>query len=126
MSTGSSNDNPTPSSAKKVDESWKDAVRKESSETSLDDQSTSPEQASFLQFVSTLAMQVLVFLGELVLQDGAAPRTDLPQARYLIDVIKLLEDKTKGNLSAEEAEALKNIVYELQLKYVEKSESRIL
>lgn len=70
-------------------------------------------------------MQALVFLGELSLQEGAPVKTDLPQAKYLIDIIRLLEEKTTGNLTAEESEALKGMLYELHLKYVEKSESRL-
>ncbi len=112
--------------SKKVDESWKDNVQKENNAIPANDTHPEVEIPAFLQFVSTLAMQALVFLGELTLQEGAAARTDLPQAKYLIDVIKLLEDKTKGNLTEEEASALKGILYELQLKYVEKSESRLI
>ncbi len=104
--------------SKKVDESWKDNVQKENTSLPADDAHPEVEIPAFLQFVSTLAMQALVFLGELTLQEGSPARTDLPQAKYLIDIIKLLEDKTKGNLTEEEASALKGILYELQLKYV--------
>ncbi len=111
--------------SKKVDESWKDNVQKENDAIPAADAQPEVEIPAFLQFVSTLAMQALVFLGELTLQEGAPARTDLPQAKYMIDVIKLLEDKTKGNLTEDEAQALKSILYELQIKFVEKSESRL-
>ena len=45
---------------------------------------------------------------------------NLPQARYIIDTITLLKEKTKGNLTADEVNALDNILYELQSKFVSK------
>ena len=47
---------------------------------------------------------------------------NLPQARYLIDVIQLLSDKTRGNLSPEEEKVLKNLLYELRVQFVKKSQ----
>ena len=43
---------------------------------------------------------------------------NLPLAKQTIDVLGMLEEKTKGNLSADEANMLKSILYDLRLLYV--------
>ena len=104
----------TPDSQKKVDESWKESVRKERSIPSTEAPlNPPPPGADFLGFVSTLAMQASSIMEE---DQG------LPQARYLIDVIQLLSDKTKGNLSPPEELELKNILYGLRMQFVKKSQ----
>jgi hypothetical protein len=75
--------------------------------------------ATFAFFVSTLSTQALLALGHL--QDpaqGDAER-DLEQARYLIDVLQMLEEKTRGNLTPEEQRMLENVLHDLRLAYVE-------
>ena len=105
----------TSDSQKKVDESWKESVHKGRSAPSTEAPlSPPPPGADFLGFVSTLAMQASSIMEE---DQG------LPQARYLIDVIQLLSDKTKGNLSAPEELELKNILYGLRVQFVKKSQA---
>ena len=114
----------TQDSQKKVDESWKESVQKEkglfSEESPVAQQA--PE-SDFLGFVSTLAMQVMMALGEIPHPETQEAQQDLPQAQYLIDIIQLLSDKTKGNLSPQEEAALKNLLYELRLKFVKKTQA---
>ena len=105
----------TADTQKKVDESWKESVNKEKSSPA--DQPAAENDVSpgadFLGFISTLAMQVSAIMEE---EQG------LPQARYLIDVIQLLSDKTKGNLSPPEETELKNVLYALRVKFVKKNQ----
>jgi hypothetical protein len=42
----------------------------------------------------------------------------LPQAKYNIDLLGILREKTRGNLSQEEEQALEGILYELRMNYV--------
>ena len=108
---------------KKVDESWKDTVEKE--KTVPLSRAVGPEDPAlgFLEFISTLAMQALMALGQMPHPETRQTHEDLPQAKYLIDTIQLLNDKTKGNLSVDETATLKNILYELKTKFVKKSEA---
>ena len=46
---------------------------------------------------------------------------DLVAAKQLIDILGVLDDKTKGNLDAAEAALLTNVLYDLRLKYVEQA-----
>ncbi len=101
------------SQEKKVDESWKSSVEKEKRSPATPSEESAPSQEiGFLGFVSTLAMQALTAMDE----------PNLPQARYLIDIVQLLSEKTKGNLSPEEAAELKTLLYELRVKFVKKSQ----
>ena len=106
---------------KKVDESWKNTVEKEKHAPSHAGEAAGPAESEFLGFISTLAMQAMIALGEMAHPQTGQPEPDLNQARYLVDVIQLLSDKTQGNLSKEEAQELKTLLYELRLKFVKKS-----
>ena len=109
---------------KKVDESWKDSVRKEKETAAVKPAEPAPESESdFLAFLSTLAMQALMALGEAPNPVTGEAQADPAQAQYLIDVLQMLSDKTRWNLSPEETAELKTILYQLRLKFVQKSQA---
>lgn len=125
---------------KKVDESWKESVSKEKSATepNAPRQAQEPSQrptagevteSNFSFFISTLGMQALAALGLLPdpatgLEKTAVTPKDLAHAKYLIDIVQMLAEKTKGNLTPEEASMIEDMLYELRLKFVEKTESK--
>jgi len=87
----------------------------------------SPEQAesavTFLGFVLSLAHTAAVHFGDV--PDPVSGQTipaNLPAAQQMIDILALLEEKTRGNLTAEERQFLDQILYELRLRYVEASQ----
>jgi len=125
---------------KKVDESWKNEVSKEASklestkpksdgqereeahepEEGHEDPRTSP----FIALISSLGMQVLIQLGE-VEDPGSGVRTqDLMGAQATINLLIMLKQKTKGNLSKQEARILESLLYDLQMKFVEYGRAR--
>ena len=108
--------------AKKVDESWKDSVRKEKETATKTSEEPASSDSDFLAFRSTLALQTLMALGEAANPATGEAGEDLVQAQYLIDVLQMLSEKTQGNLSAEEASELKTVLYQLRLKFVQKSQ----
>ncbi len=57
-------------------------------------------------------------LGEVPNPATGEPHADLEQARYLIDILGMLQEKTHGNLTAEESVLLEDLLYELRMKYV--------
>jgi hypothetical protein len=73
---------------------------------------------NFPTFVASLNASALVHLG--IIEDPAtnAKQKNLPMAKQTIDILSMLEEKTTGNLTADEANLLKNILYELRLMYV--------
>ena len=75
-------------------------------------------EMTFEKFVVSLYMSSLMQLG-LAAPQGAKPEVDLIGARQTIDTIALLQEKTKGNLTAAEEKMLQNCLYELRMAYLE-------
>jgi hypothetical protein len=72
----------------------------------------------FGTFVMSLASSVLVHLGELPHPDGENAAVNLPLAKQTLDILGMLQDKTRGNLTEEESKLLGNLLYDLRMKYV--------
>jgi hypothetical protein len=75
---------------------------------------------TFVGFVLSLAHTAAVHFGDV--PDPVTGETGQPNllaAQQMIEILALLEEKTRGNLSAEERQLLEQIVYELRLRYVE-------
>ncbi len=118
---------------KRVDESWKDEVAREKQRAQREKEKDAsqraraaqtgfpPVQASFAMLITELAMQATLFLGEIPDPETNEPIEDLNRAKYLIDELGVLEQKTAGNLTPDEERALKNVLYELRMKYVKKA-----
>ena len=73
----------------------------------------------FHTFVLSLGSSALLHLGELEHPDVGAPQTDLPLAKHTIDILVMLEEKTKGNLTPAEEKLIGSLLYDLRLRYVE-------
>lgn len=108
---------------KKIDESWKDAVDKEK-ETLKKEGKFIPPEADFSFFITTLALQASIALGQVPNPATNQKDEDTAQAKFLIDTIGMLKEKTKGNLTADETQLLENVLYELRMQYVAKSKPR--
>jgi len=80
-------------------------------------------QIDFHTFIISLGSSALLHLGELDPPDGGPVQIDLPLAQHTIDVIAMLQEKTRGNLTAPEAEFLEGLLFDLRLRYVERSKS---
>ena len=72
----------------------------------------------FTTFVMSLAESVLIHLGELSAPEEAA-RANLAMAKQTIDMLGMLEEKTRGNLNDEETRLLQHLLFDLRLKFVE-------
>lgn len=73
--------------------------------------------ADFATLVLSLGSSVLMYLGEG--PDGGQTQRNLPMAKHAIDLLNVLEEKTKGNLSPEEEHILGSLLFDLRLRYVE-------
>ena len=107
---------------KKVDEAWKDAVQKERSqdESAQGAGAEYPREANFALFLSGLMLEGLMALGELENPLTKKKEVNLEQARYIIDIISVLKEKTKNNLNKEEEVAMDQMLYELRTRYIAK------
>jgi hypothetical protein len=72
----------------------------------------------FLDLVQSLQMGAMVGLGMLQGPDGKRPPVDLPAAKDAIDLLGILQEKTKGNLTKEEEEILREGLYHLRMGYM--------
>jgi hypothetical protein len=76
-------------------------------------------QLDFNAFVLSLGSSALIHLGEAPDPlSGKTPEADLPLAQQSIDLLALLQEKTRGNLSEEEAQFLDTLLYDLRVRYV--------
>jgi hypothetical protein len=105
---------------KNIDESWKDQAQKEKEELHKDAKFMPPEP-DFNFFVTTLALQATIFLGVIDNPATGKKDEDLTQAKFIIDTLGMLKEKTKNNLLPEETSLLENVLYELRLQYIEKT-----
>ncbi|MFA5087475.1 MAG: DUF1844 domain-containing protein [Candidatus Omnitrophota bacterium] len=129
---------------KYVDESWKESVEKEKEDgpsggpdklpASVGEQSEqdlsrgkgpdgSPSEESFeinfSNYVASLAFQAMIFLGEIPNPITQKVEKNFKQAKFIIDTLRMMRDKTSGNLDQPEADLLSATLYELQMKYLE-------
>ncbi|HEY6096831.1 MAG TPA: DUF1844 domain-containing protein [Candidatus Deferrimicrobium sp.] len=72
----------------------------------------------FLDLVQSMQMGAMVGLGMLQGPDGKRPPLDLPGAKDAIDLLGILQEKTKGNLTKEEEEVLREGLYHLRMGYM--------
>lgn len=73
----------------------------------------------FNMIVLSLSTSALMHLGEVEGEDGKRLEPNLPLAQQSIELLLVLEEKTKGNLTGEEERLLSGVLYELRLKYAE-------
>jgi hypothetical protein len=74
--------------------------------------------ASFATLVSSLATQAIAALGQIPDPVERKPVVRLDIARHVIDTLDVIEQKTKGNLTADEAKMLSNLLHELRMVFV--------
>ncbi len=72
----------------------------------------------FSSFVLSLATSALIHLGEEVNPGTGQKTIELPNARQVIDLMMMLEEKTQGNLKKEEENLLRQLLYTLRMKYI--------
>ena len=75
-------------------------------------------EIDFGTFVMSLATSALVHLGEVEHPEIKAGSGNLSLAKQTIDILGMLQDKTRGNLTNEETQLLTNLLYDLRMKYV--------
>ena len=80
-------------------------------------------QLDFATFILSLSHSALMHLGEAPHSDDNEVHVNLPLAKQTIDLLGLLEEKTKGNLDGEEERLITQILFDLRMRFVEKSKS---
>src|SRR5512139_53403 len=75
----------------------------------------------FPSYVLSYYTQGLVVLGEVPNPYTNKKEEDLEAARHTVDILSMLQEKTKGNLAQEEGQLLESVLYELRLKFMAKT-----
>ena len=78
-------------------------------------------QIDFSTFVLSLTSSAFYHLGDMPDPTTGKTETNLPAVQQTIDMLMMLKDKTQGNLSPDEQKLLDQLIYELQMKYIEKT-----
>ena len=109
-----------------IDEDWKSQIaaeketlakeQSEQAEAAVEPQTLPP--ASFEMLLTSLATEAMISLGQLPNLATQKVETNVPQARYAIDMLQVIEKKTKGNLTPDEEQALKDLLHQLRLMFV--------
>lgn len=81
-------------------------------------------EINFSTFVLSLASSVQINMGLISHPATRKPEVDLVSAKQTIDILGMMEEKTKGNLSKEEEQILKQVLFELRMQYVEVSKAK--
>jgi hypothetical protein len=76
-------------------------------------------EIDFSTFILSLSHSALVHLGDAPGPVGSGSELSLPMARQTIDLLALLQEKTRGNLSGAEETMMEQVLYELRMRYVQ-------
>jgi hypothetical protein len=87
-----------------------------------------PESLTFTAFVLSIATTAAIHFGDLPDPSGGGAQPNLQAAAQMIEILALLDQKTRGNLTAEERQVLEQVLFELRMRYVQTSggEKRII
>jgi len=106
-----------------VDDDWKVQAQAEkerlAKEVDKQPAADSLPEASFVELVNLLVMQAMAGLGLLAGPGGERIPPNLEAAKHFIDMLQMLEDKTRGNLSDEEKKLLDQVLYEMRMRFVQ-------
>ncbi len=75
--------------------------------------------ADFATLVLSLGSSAIASMGEAPAPGEKASARNLPMAKHAIDLLSVLQEKTRGNLTDEEAQILESLLFDLRLRYVE-------
>jgi hypothetical protein len=117
--TGDTANGRNTASGERTKQEARDAARKYARKTT-DDQGSPLPSVDLSTFVLSLSSSALVHLGEVPEPESGETRQNLDLARHTIDIIGMLEEKTRGNVTEDEAGLFRNLLFDLRMKYVQK------
>ncbi len=79
-------------------------------------------EINFSTFVFSLSSSAFLHFGEIPDPSSGAKKKNLPMAKHTIDILGMLEEKTRGNLTSDEEQLFKNILYDLRMRYVKETQ----
>ncbi len=114
-----------------IDEGWKEEAAKEKDKLAEQEKAEKEEKqesqarqlppADFSGLVSMLATQAFFALGVIRTKEDEEPKVDVALAQYNIDMLGVIEEKTKGNITDEEKQLLEGSIHQLRMAFVQVS-----
>jgi len=89
--------------------------------SALTDEGMPLPEINFSSFVLSMSSSVLLHFGQIPDPITNTKERNLPMAKQTIDILGVLQEKTKGNLSKDEEQLVDHLLHDLRLKYVEES-----
>jgi hypothetical protein len=103
-----------------VDDDWKAEARKEKERLAQETASQEPlPDPNFAELLNMIAIQAMVGFGGMAGPGGERIPPNLEIAKHYVDMLQVLEDKTKGNLTDDEKKLLDQVVYEIRMRYIQ-------
>ncbi len=104
-----------------VDDDWKAEARLEKEKVAEQDPppGEAAPDASFTGLIDMIAMQALISLGGAAGPGGEQIPANPAAAKHFVDMLQVLDDKTKNNLADEERAHLDSVLYEVRMRYVQ-------
>ncbi|MBN1492488.1 MAG: DUF1844 domain-containing protein [Phycisphaerae bacterium] len=106
-----------------VDSDWKEEAKREKERLAKEAEAAGENEplpaAEFVEVIRMIYMQAMVGLGGMQTPDGQSIPPNLEAAKYHVDLLGVLEEKTKGNLSNDEKQLMDAALYELRMRFVQ-------
>jgi len=102
---------------KRVDSEWQTQCDREKDQARNGDKTY--HQPTFSIFLSSLSMQAMIAMGKVENPLTGKTESNPEQARFLIDTLDIIREKTKNNLTAEETTLLEDYLFNLRMMYIE-------
>ena len=110
-----------------VDEDWKTQAQQEKESLKAEQEAGKPSEdtqpelppADLTALISMFATQAMFALGLIHEQGAQPPKPDSDMARFNIEMLQMIEDKTKGNTTAEEAQLLQTSLAQLRMAFIQ-------
>ncbi len=96
----------------------KKATQAEDPASKLAEATVQHVSVNFSSFILSLGTSALIHLGQEADPASGKTSVDLPNARQVIDLLTLLEEKTRGNLTPEEKNLVQQLLYTLRMKFI--------
>jgi len=111
-------------SSKKVDEEWKrraeeEKERAEKAAEQSREYTGPPPKPTFAFIVSGIVSQALIGLGQVANPITQKKELNLEEAKFAIDTLQMLQEKTKGNLTDPEKKYLDAVLYDLRMRFID-------
>lgn len=89
---------------------------------SIEEEYAQLPEVNFSTFIFSLSSSAFLHFGEIPDPASGKKNKNLPMAKHSIDILSMLEEKTKGNLTDDEKQLLENILYDLRMRYVKETQ----